>query len=231
VSRRLGRSLGINLMRPGQTVCSFHCVYCEYPRVHCDAPFGDWPTPRAVGRALAGALPVCGRLDSITISGMGEPTEHPDFGRVVDRILYEARLARPWVPVRILSNGATAVRPEVRRALDRLDERIVILDAAAERIDRPDAGSPLGGVVQGISLLRDVTLQSCFVDGEVSNVGEESVCEWADIVGELTPRSVQIFTVCRRPAAVDVRPVSRARLEEIADVLRGRTGIEARVFS
>ena len=230
-SRRLGRSLGVNLARPGGRNCSFNCVYCEYPPQRCDGPFGDWPTPLAVATALAGALRRCGPLDSITISGSGEPTLHPDFAAVVDQVLVEARRVRPGVPVRILTNGESAVRQQVRDALDRLDERIVTLDAGAGRVDRPGPRSPLGSIVYGISLLRDVALQSCFIDGIVSNVDDESVREWADLVAELQPNHVQILTISRRAAVVDARPVSGHQLEEIARVLRERTGIEARVFA
>lgn len=229
-SRRLGRSLGLNLAQPGSTTCSFHCVYCEYPREHCDYPFGDWPTPLGVARALKSALSRCGPLDSITISGSGEPTLHPEFPAVVDQILSEARRARPGVPVRILTNGETTPSETVRGALDRLDECIVMLDACAERIGRPGPGAPLGSIVYAISLLRDVTLQSCFVGGDVSNTDDASVREWADLVEEVQPRSVQIFTISRPPATADARPVPRKRLEEIAEELHERTGIEARVF-
>jgi wyosine [tRNA(Phe)-imidazoG37] synthetase (radical SAM superfamily) len=230
-SRRLGRSLGVNLARPGRTACSFDCVYCEYPRPQCRDAYGEWPTPAGVGYALTRDLQGCGPLDSVTISGTGEPTMHPQFGAVADCVLDVTRRLRPTVPVRILTNGATAVRPEIRRALNRLDERIVTLDADAERIDRPDARSPLGNIVCGISLLRDVTLQSCFIDGAVSNIGEEVVGQWADLVGELRPARVQIFTMSRRSAACDVRPVSPSQLEEVACILRSRTGIDAQVFA
>jgi wyosine [tRNA(Phe)-imidazoG37] synthetase (radical SAM superfamily) len=205
-------------------------VYCEYPRQQCPDPFGDWPTPGAVARALAMALRASGPLDSITISGVGEPTEHPDLEVVAGVILHEARRVRPRVPVRILTNGARLIRPEIRRALDQLDERIVTVDALAESVNRPDPCSPLGGSVQGISLLRDFTAQSCFFDGAVSNVADEAVSEWADRLGEMRPRSAQIFTLGRRAARVDARPVSGAQLEEIACVLRSRTGIEGRIF-
>lgn len=230
-SRRFGRSLGINLMRPGRTECAFRCVYCEYPRQTCRDPFGDWPTPAGVAMALARAFARYRQLDSITISGCGEPTRHPRFAVVVGRVLYEARRAQPGVPVRILTNGETTHRPEIRAALDRLDERVVTLDADPERSDRPDVAAPLGGIVQGVSLLRDFTAQSCFFDGAVSNVGERAVRDWADLVGELQPRSVQIFTLSRRSATIDARPVSVDQLEEIACVLRARTGIEGAVFA
>jgi wyosine [tRNA(Phe)-imidazoG37] synthetase (radical SAM superfamily) len=230
-SRRFGRSLGINLMRPGVTECAFRCVYCEYPRQSCPDPFGDWPTPAGVAMALERAFTRFRQLDSITISGCGEPTRHPQFSTVVGGVLYVARRAQPGVPVRILTNGERAFRPEIRTALDRLDERIVTLDAAPESADRPSARAPLGGIVQGISLLRDFTAQSCFFDGAVSNVGDAAVRDWAELVGELRPRSVQIFTLSRRPAVVDVRPISADQLEEIACLLRARTGIEGVVFA
>ncbi len=156
---------------------------------------------------------------------------HPDFDAVVGRILAESRGARPDVPVRILTNGATAGRPEIHHPLNRLDERIVTLDAAPERVDLPEAHHPLGSIVYGISMLRDFTAQSCFIDGSVSNIDELSVREWADLLGELQPAGVEIFTISRSPAQVDVRPVSGAQLEEFASVLRARTGIEAQVFA
>lgn len=231
VSRRLGKSLGVNLAPPGYTACSFSCVYCEYAKQPCPDARTEWPSPAVVGDALERGLAACGPLDSVTISGAGEPTMHPDFCAVADRVVEVTRFLRPSVPVRVLTNGETAVRLEIRRALDRLDERIVTLDAAAQRIDRPSALAPLGAIVCGISLLRDVTLQSCFIDGVVSNIGQDSVAEWADLIGELRPARVQIFTVSRRPAARDVRPVSASQLEEVACILRSRTGLDARVFA
>lgn len=230
VSRRLGRSLGINFTPSGCRACNFDCVYCEVPRQAWGEPdsFG-WPTPAQISEALETALPRCGRLDSITISGAGEPTLHPDFASAVAAVLVQTRRARPRVPVRILTNGTGAVRPEVRAALDRLGECIVTLDADPEAINQPQASAPLGGVVQALSLLRRVTLQSCFVDGEISNSSDAAVRAWADLVRELRPERVQIYTINRKPAAHDVWPVSRGRLEEIAALLRARTGIRARV--
>ncbi len=230
-SRRLGRSLGVNFTPPGCRACNFDCVYCEVPRQAWGEPDGVWwPTPARISEALEIALPHCGRLDSITISGAGEPTLHPHFEPAVAAVLAHTRRARPRVPVRILTNGTGAVRPEVRAALDRLDECIVTLDADPEAINRPHPSALLGGVIQAVSRLRQVTLQSCFIEGEVSNSGDAAVREWADLVRELRPARVQIYTLSRKPAAHEVWPVSLARLEEIAAVLRARSGIRARVF-
>lgn len=228
-SRRFGRSLGINLTPPGCRVCTYSCVYCEFVAEPEEARGGHWPTPGEVGSALANALPRCGDLDSITISGHGEPTQHPHFARVVADIL-AARGTRHELPIRILTNGTQAVRPLVRRALDLLDERIVTLDADAERVNRPSGDRSLEASLEAASRLRDVTIQSCFVDGSVSNVGSEAVSRWADLAAALRPRAAHLYSINRPPGIDGIRPVGRAQLEEIACVLRERAGVEAQVY-
>ncbi len=228
-SRRLGRSLGLNLSPPGRRACTFRCVYCPYTRAPARRAGARWPTPEAVGAHLREAAAGVGPIDSITISGHGEPTLHPRFPEVVECILAEARRGWPGVPVRILTNGSRAVFPDVREALDRLDERIVKLDPDLARICRPRASQPLGAALFGVSLLKDVTLQSCFVEGAASNTEEAAILEWLGLVSEIAPRAVQIYTIDQQPPSADIRPVSAAHLEEIACRLRARTGIEALV--
>lgn len=228
-SRRLGRSLGVNLSPPGLVVCSFDCVYCEFRRGGAGASGARWPAPADVARALAHALARPRGLDSITISGHGEPTLHPRFAEVVKEVLAEARRARPEVPVRILTNATGALRPDVRHALDLLDERIVKLDAGALRVSRP-VGQPLGGLLAAVSLLRDFVVQACFVEGSVSNTDEETVHEWIELVRELRPRAVQLYTIDRPPARAEVHPVAAAHLGAIARRLERATGIPARAY-
>jgi len=234
-SRRLGRSLGLNLTPSGCRVCNYGCVYCEYSRGPARRRKGRWPGPDEVAAELTEALSKAAALrlplDCITVSGRGEPTLHPRFPEVIDAILAAVRSERSRVPVRILTNGSQAVRPEIRAALDRLGERIVKLDADAQRVSRPGRRCPLGATLLGMALLSDVTLQSCFIEGAVSNTGESTVRDWADLVSELEPRKVQIYTIDRRPASADIRPVAAPHLEEIACRLRARTGIEAQVFA
>ena len=231
-SRRLERSIGVNFTPPGMRVCSFSCVYCEYALTGPEGLRGSWPTPEEIESALANILSRVGLLDSITISGHGEPTLHPRFPAVTAAVLEVARRSRSGTPVRILTNGSRVVRPEIRRALDLLDERIVKLDAAMERVNRPAPSVPFGALLHALSLLRDVTLQSCFVDGVVSNIDASSVRQWADMVSEIEPRRVQIYTIHHPPAGdFDIRPVTLAQLEEIACLLRARTGIEAAVYA
>lgn len=230
-SRRFGRSLGIDLTPRGCRACNFDCVYCEFGDVPRLEGCMRWPSAGDVRHALMQALVDADRIDSITISGHGEPTLHPHFAAATAEILGEARRSRSDVPVRILTNGTLATRPTVRRALDQLDERIVVLDAAAGRVNRPARGCPLGALVAGLLLLRDVSVQSCFIGGAISNCDPPCVGAWAELVAELRPRRVQIHTINRRPARADVRPLVGAQLEEIACVLRARTGIEAEVYA
>ena len=228
-SRRLGRSLGINLSPPGCCVCSFACVYCEIERGPRES--ARWPSAGDVASSLSNALFTAGPLDSITLSGHGEPTLHPRFPAVVAGVLGESRRARPDVPVRILTNGSGVLRAEVARALDLLDERIVMLDAGGERISRPAPQFPLDDVIAGLQQLRDCTVQSCFVEGTFCNLDGPSIAAWMEQVRELQPRGVQIYTINRPPAASDARPASHACLEQIARALQRETGIEAAVFA
>jgi wyosine [tRNA(Phe)-imidazoG37] synthetase (radical SAM superfamily) len=132
--------------------------------------------------------------------------------------------------VRILTNASRALRPAVRAALDELDERIVKLDASPERIEKPHR-VPLGGLLAGLALLRDFSVQSCFVEGAAANTDAPSIADWIDLLAELRPRAVQIYTIDLPAASTDVLPAAAARLEEIACHLRARTGIEAGVYS
>ena len=207
MSRRLGRSLGVNISPPGCRVCSFDCVYCEFGREARRDRSVRWPTPGEFGSALESRLDQVGELDSVTISGYGEPTLHPRFAAVVAEIVSELGRRRPALGVRILTNGSQAVRESIRRALDLLDERIVKLDASMEAVCRPQSGQLLGRSVVGMCLLRDVTLQCCFIHGSISNTDDRSVSDWIDVVRVVKPRAVQIYTINRRPADSEIRPV------------------------
>lgn len=224
-SRRLGRSLGIDLTPRGCLVCNFDCSYCVPGEPVDERCAPHWATPGDVASALRNALHEVGTLDSITLSGRGEPTLHPRFPSVVAEVMAESRRARPLVPVRILTNGSRTTDPIVRRALDLLDERIVTLDAAAQRVDRPNPRLPLSGRIQAFSMLRDFTVQACFVDGEFCNVDERSVADWVELLGELRPRAVQVYTIDRPAREKGVRPASALQLEAISRLLREQTGL------
>jgi wyosine [tRNA(Phe)-imidazoG37] synthetase (radical SAM superfamily) len=229
-SRRLGRSLGINLSPTRYKVCSFNCVYCHYgwtKHLATDlSPYAaDLPTVGAVEEALEKALrEVSPPPAYITFSGNGEPTLHPDFSEIVDRVIAVKQRSGSDAKLAILSNSTAVGDARVREALANLDVRIMKLDAGTEaafqRINRPAPGVLLDEIVEGLKLLDDITLQSVFVDGEVTNTGKDDVEAWLKDVREIAPMSMQIYSLENAPAMSTLVGVPMERLREIREEVR-----------
>jgi wyosine [tRNA(Phe)-imidazoG37] synthetase (radical SAM superfamily) len=239
-SRRLGRSLGVNVLPFGVKVCGFNCSYCQcgwtYDTVDRRALSRyRWPTPEAVGRAVADALRAHGEVDAITFSGNGEPTLNPWFADCV-RAAKEARdLYVPAAKVVALTNGARLDDPAVVEGLNELDERMVKLDAGTEAMfldmNTPTTPLALGEILAGIARLRDVIIQSLFTRGRIDNTKADEVNAYAGRLADLRPRpkGVHIYTIARAPADPRLAPAPREVLEAIARRVRA-IGIPAEVF-
>jgi wyosine [tRNA(Phe)-imidazoG37] synthetase (radical SAM superfamily) len=242
-SRRLGVSLGINLLPEDYKVCSLNCLYCQYswtPQPSCDVSgaLKDLPKPAAVAAAMERALQVIARkrqrLDAVTFSGNGEPTLHPDFPSIVE----SARALRngfvPRAKLAVLSNSSTTNRAEIRAALSRVDLKIMKLDAGDEetfhQLNGPAPSLYLKDIVDGLKSLDDVVLQSLFVQGRVTNADPDSVAAWVETVRQIHPSLVQIYTLDRAPADARIWKVNRPTLEWIASQLRWRAGVRAEIY-
>lgn len=238
-SRRLGRSLGINILPLAKKLCNFNCVYCQYGPTTLPLDYREVPSVFAIQAVCArrfAELREAGMApDCMTLSGNGEPTLHPEFPRVVRNLTALRDRVFPGVPLGILSDSSTVHREEIRRALERLDERYMKLDAGepatAARVNQPLFKLDWERMIRNLARLRRVTLQSMFVTGAVDNTSSESVSRWIETVGRISPLSVQVYTVSRAPAHPKVLPVAIEKLEAIADSLIRRTGIPAHVFS
>ncbi|MBI5367677.1 MAG: radical SAM protein [Planctomycetes bacterium] len=241
-SRRQGQSVGINLLPADLKVCSFDCVYCQCGWTDVTDP-AKWdalayPSLEQIGREVEEAfaqLRAAGcRVDSITLSGNGEPTMHPRLGDAID--LVQAARARhfPRAETSVLTNGTYLGKVDVRRAIDRLDERIVKLDAGTEptlkRIDLPLLPFALDRLEEWVKDLRDVTLQSYFSQGRIDNTVAAEVDAWIERVGRIRPRYVQLYSLARIPPLSGLERVARSGLDAIARRLRERTGVEGRVY-
>jgi wyosine [tRNA(Phe)-imidazoG37] synthetase (radical SAM superfamily) len=236
-SRRLGRSLGINLLPARDKRCRFDCVYCQYgATTSCDASrlAGELP---AVDQVIAAVEDALRRLPEqpawLTFSGNGEPTLHPAFPAAVDAIVALRDRLCPQARTSVLSCSTEAGRPEVRSALARLDARIMKLDVGSEealrRYNRPAAGVTLAGILEGLGQLEEVTLQTLLAGGADGNSTPADVDDWLERVLALRPRAVQLYTLARPTASRDLAPVTRAQLEAVAETLRA-AGVGAEVY-
>ena len=222
-SRRLGVSLGLNLLPPRSKLCNFDCPYCECGFNTDKAPDARWPSPDEVGHALRRTLerlPGDAAPQWITFSGNGEPTLHPRFAVVVDRVLAARDELAPGARVGVLSNGVLAGMPAIRAALLRLDGRFLKLD--------PGPGERVNGVAADAAVradayraLRPVTVQAMVARGPGwDGASAASLAAWVPLLVRAEPAAVHLYSVARPPADPRVRNVPRERLLVMAAAIR-----------
>jgi wyosine [tRNA(Phe)-imidazoG37] synthetase (radical SAM superfamily) len=242
-SRRLGLSLGINLLPTQYKLCSFNCLYCQYGRA-AKATFTpgerlkDLPSVDAVAAALETALAEFSRehrtIDAISICGNGEPTLYPALADVIVKVKQLRDRYQSQARVAILSNSSTVGDPAVHAALELLDLKIMKFDAGSEemfrQLNHPAAPVYMGEIVAGLKQLENTFLQSCFVQGRVANTDPDSVAMWIDKVREIRPLGVQLYTLDREPVDKKIEKVSLTTLRWIACAVSWRAGLQAEVI-
>jgi len=242
-SRRLGLSLGINLLPSTYKLCSFNCLYCQYGWTHkatlnLTHQIKDLPHPGeisvALERSLQGIIQQGTKIDAITFAGNGEPTLHPELAEIIDKAKTLRNKYFPEARLAILSNSSTVSKKDVHDALEMLDMRMMKLDAGSEELMRqlnaPTTPFYLGEIVAGLKKLKDVTLQSLFVQGRVTNADPNSIEDWVKKVKEIQPVMVQIFTLDRAPAEKRLWKVNLPTLQWIARQVYWQAGVKAKVY-
>jgi len=233
-SRRLGVSLGINLMPADGKVCNFDCIYCECGFNADRRPRAPRPTRPEVRAALERKLRLMraeGRLpDVLTFAGNGEPTTHPDFPAIIDDTLALRDAFCPAAKVSVLCNAVLAARPAVREALCKVDNNILKLDTVSPdyiaRVNRPAGSYSVERTVDALAAFGGrCIVQTLFMCGEwqgrsVDNTGDEYVLPWMEALRRIRPRQVMIYTIDRETPAAGLRKASPARLDRIAALLR-----------
>ena len=204
-SRRLGSSLGINLLPQQGKVCNFDCVYCECGWNKDGLGDRTLPSESDVREALEAKLSACRAagtpIDSITFSGDGEPTLNPEFPAIIDLTLELRDRYYPSAKVSVLSNATRVGEEPVFRALQKVDNAILKLDAPTDAqvalVNRPAGRYHVEDVVQ--SLLRfqgKFVLQTMFLKGP-GWASEDWVEAWMEIVRQVKPREVMVYTIDR----------------------------------
>lgn len=230
-SRRLGVSLGVNLMPIAAKLCTFDCVYCEcgwnQPVLH-----PNLPTREEVRAALESQLSAAIEpIDVITFSGNGEPTLHPDFLGIIQDTCALRDQYCPKAKVSVLSNSTQLGRTDVIEALRLCDNRILKLDSAIDAtmrlIDKPvNAQLTVKQIAQWLSIFDgDFTLQTCFLRGEyqgqtIDNTTPEELTAWYEMVDYLHPKQVMIYVIDRVTPLETLEKIPAETMEKIAIPLR-----------
>jgi wyosine [tRNA(Phe)-imidazoG37] synthetase (radical SAM superfamily) len=244
-SRRLGLSLGINLLPTHAKYCSFNCIYCECGwTVEKPDHIPELPPRDLVRQYLEYRLKeLVGEEhipDALTFAGNGEPTMHPDFAGIVDDTLALRDRIMPDTRVTILSNASMIHDPAVFNALLKLDQNIQKLDAGFERLfhlmNDPVLPVNFNDLVRNLGMFKGkVIIQSMFLRGSyqgtvIDNTREEEVTEWLRHIGSIRPSQVMIYPISRATPVHNLEKIGTFELEKIAEKVR-KLGIDAKVYS
>ena len=230
-SRRLGISLGINLLPGDGKVCSFNCIYCECGFNEDHRPTLPMPTPEEVSQRLEEKLQEMvadGQLpDVLTFAGNGEPTCHPHFAEIINDTLCLRDRYCPQAKVSVLSNSTMIHRPQVHDALMLVDNNILKLDTVNPEyirlVDQPNAAYDVRQVIERMKAFNGhIIIQTMFMRGEcngvsVDNTGEEYVGPWLDAVREICPQQVMVYTIDRETPTQGLLKATHEQLDAIRD--------------
>ena len=241
-SRRLGVSLGINLLPEDGKVCSFDCIYCECGFNAERRTKKLLPTREEVRTALEeklkdmqanGSAP-----DVLTFAGNGEPTAHPYFPEIIEDTLALRDKYFPNAKVSVLSNSTFIHRPAVFEALNKIDNNILKLDTVDEEyirvLDRPTGHYSIREIIEGMKAFKgNCIIQTMFLKGsykgqDMDNTSDKFVLPWLEAVKEIAPRQVMIYTIDRETPDHDLQKATREELDRIAERIR-ETGIPVSV--
>lgn len=236
-SRRLGRSLGINLLPVDNKLCSFDCVYCHYGRTQHKTLTAEpqlFPGVSEVLDAVEGALTGELEFDYLTFSGNGEPTLHPEFVAIVAEVRRLLRLHRPREKLAILSNGTTVYMPGIRDALACFDVPVLKLDAGDRKtlngINRPAREVEFERLLKSLKGVPALVIQSVLIDGRVSNIHGAPYENWLSALAAIQPTRVQVYSTDRPVPEVGVTRVPPAELKRIAEEIQGSLNLPARAY-
>lgn len=230
-SRRLGSSLGMNLLPYDGKLCSFDCIYCECGYNENFRTKTKLPERANVKAALEDKLIQLQKdninIDVITFAGNGEPTMHPQFAEIIDDTIELRDKYYPFTNISVLSNAMHAAKKTVFEALKKVDNNILKLDSAildtVRLIDRPNSSQY--SIEKQIELFKrfdgNFVMQTMFVKGShngkiVDNTTEEEIEAWLKAVTESNPREVMIYTIDRETPEKNLEKISLEELRRIA---------------
>ena len=239
-SRRLGISLGINLLPDDGKVCTFDCLYCE-----CGFNAAHRTKKRLLARnevsaaleeklkemASKGEYP-----DVLTFAGNGEPTIHPDFDAIIDDTIALRNRYCPDAKISVLTNATQITKEKVFEALKRVDNNILKLDTIDSDyisfLDRPTGKYDLSEIIgcmkafEGKAIIQTMFLKGNVNGVDVNNTTDEYVLPWIEAVKEIAPRECMIYTIDRETPVKGLQKATKEELDNIVEKLQ-KEGIKA----
>ena len=230
-SRRLGISLGINLLPADGKVCSFDCIYCECGFNEDHRPSLPLPTREEVAEKLEQKLQamVEGQQlpDVLTFAGNGEPTCHPHFAEIIADTIRLRNQYCPKAKVSVLSNSTMIHRQAVHDALMLVDNNILKLDTIdpiyINKVDHPNGTYDVNTIIERMKAFNGhLIIQTMFMRGEcngesVDNTGEAYVAPWLEAVKDIKPQQVMIYTIDRETPTQGLLKATHEQLDQIRD--------------
>lgn len=241
-SRRLGISLGINLLPGDGKWCSFDCVYCECGFNKDHRPHDPLPTPEDVEKKLVDKLETMKNEgivpDVLTFAGNGEPTLHPKFSEIVEKVMNVRDHYCASARLSILSNATQIHRSDIRETLLKFDNNILKLDTVdaeyINKVDCPQGNYNVNSQIENLCKFEGkVIIQTMFMKGvldkeSVDNTSEKYVVPYLEALKRIKPRMVMIYTIDRETPAKGLEKASPETLDGIAARIRS-LGIECSV--
>ncbi|MCF0178020.1 MAG: radical SAM protein [Bacteroidales bacterium] len=229
-SRRVGNSLGINLMPTKGKICTFDCIYCECGLNSDGKGNSHIPSYQEVANALEARFKALFEaneiIDSISFTGNGEPTIHPSFPAIIDLTIALRDKYLPSARISVFSNATMIHKAEIRDALMKVEYPILKLDAASEElvniINQPTGKYDIEQIISDMQQFNgNFVMQSMFLSGSnkgktFDNCSAENVAEWREIVLKLRPKRVMIYSFERETPVKTLQKASVAKMHEIA---------------
>jgi wyosine [tRNA(Phe)-imidazoG37] synthetase (radical SAM superfamily) len=229
-SRRLGNSLGINLLPTDAKICSFDCIYCECG-LNDTTKKGSIPSREDVKNALTLQLEKLKkqdiRIDTITFAGNGEPTMHPDFKEIIDDTIILRNQLAPEAVISVLSNAWHISNPKVYAALLKVDNNILKLDSAIKEtilhINMPNNTMfEVKDLIAGlVSFQGHCIIQTLFVKGNhngiaIDNTTDEEINAWLEALKAIQPKQIMIYSIDRATPIKTLEKIPETTLKSIA---------------
>lgn len=242
-SRRLGISLGINLLPTDNKFCNFNCVYCECGWTENNGSRIVLPKRSEFKEKLAAKLKALQNTpnepNAITFAGNGEPTTHPEFAEIIDDTIEIRDLYAPKAAVSVLSNASMLHKEKVRAALVKIDKNIQKLDAGTEtmfqRINQPLGNLTLEIIVKNLLLIKEnLIIQTLFLRGNhngqpIDNTSPVELSAWLGLLKEIKPFMVMLYSIDRETPEKNLEKISKEELTSIAKQVE-ELGINTDVF-